>query len=227
MMAVSKQTLQFLMLLSSASVLASCGEPTSQEKPSVGEITSIETTGPISQKWAALDRVARKTCPSTGCGVAGQLFFRDSVSVYELKDGWARITEYYDASCVDGESEYVDSGDKRCVSENGVDDGRFAEWVDVSGLADVRPDDPATGAQGVEKLVAASDDYKSYKDAFVTAAKKLIDDRTCTEAEFLENGGWVKSTTTYAQEPVYFMYCGGMTVSNRIYLNASTGRIFR
>ena len=36
----------------------------------------------------------------------------------------------------------------------------------------------------------------------------------------------MKSAIKYRDEPVYFTYCGGMTISNRIYLNAETGRIF-
>lgn len=38
-------------------------------------------------------------------------------------------------------------------------------------------------------------------------------------------GGWAKSSND-RDRPVYFMYCGGMTVSNRIYLNAATGSIY-
>lgn len=39
-------------------------------------------------------------------------------------------------------------------------------------------------------------------------------------------GGWVKSSN-HRNQPIYFTYCGGSTVANRLYLNAETGEIFR
>ena len=78
-----------------------------------------------------------------------------------------------------------------------------------------------------ESLVKNSDDYARYSSAFVGATRDLIDKRRCKPADFKEMGGWLKSTTTYKNQPVYFTYCGGMTVKNRIYLDASSGRIFK
>lgn len=79
--------------------------------------------------WANADRVNRRTCPSTECGIVGQLFFREAAEVLEERDGWVRITRYYDGSCVGGRSEYVDSGNAACVASNGFDGSQFAEWV--------------------------------------------------------------------------------------------------
>jgi hypothetical protein len=53
----------------------------------------------------------------------------------------------------------------------------------------------------------------------------LIGDGRCTAGDFEENGGWMKSSNN-RDEPVYFMYCGGFTAANRIYLDAASGRIF-
>src|SRR5690606_14671629 len=47
------------------------------------------------QMWANSDRVNRRTCPSTECGVVGQLFFRESAVVLEKRNGWGRISQYY------------------------------------------------------------------------------------------------------------------------------------
>ena len=87
----------------------------------------------------------------------------------------------------------------------------------------------AAEAREVEKagrLVASSDDLEQHRTAFTRAAIELVGNRTCTEAEFIENGGWVRSTS-FGARPIYFMYCGGSTVSNRLYLDAATGEIFR
>jgi hypothetical protein len=146
--------------------------------------------------------------------------------VYEEREGWARISKYYDAACKNGKSEYVDSGDDTCDGANGIEDGRVAEWVSSRHLTDNRPADPATGATGDYALVAQSDDYRIYKDVFARAASELIDSGKCTRADFEEMGGWIKSIN-HRDKPIYFTYCGGMRIEHRIYLNAFTGRVSR
>ena len=34
-------------------------------------------------------------------------------------------------------------------------------------------------------------------------------------------------STSHKGGPVYFTYCGGMRVQNRLYLNAATGEVFK
>ena len=78
----------------------------------------------------------------------------------------------------------------------------------------------------IAAAVSQSDDYAKYEEAFATAARSLIKSGRCTLAEFKDIGGFVKSQS-YKNQPVYFTYCGGMTVQNRIMLDVSTGRIFK
>lgn len=178
------------------------------------------------RQWVTSERLNRRTCPSESCEVVGQFFFREGVTIYETRDGWARVTEPYDASCASGRSEYVDSGNSACEPSNGITDGQFAEWVSAEFLSETRPPDPAAGASGAEALVAGSDDFARYRTAFAQAAQSLIADRRCTERDFRDMGGWVKSSN-HRNQPIYFTYCGGSTVANRLYLNAETGEIFR
>ena len=60
---------------------------------------------------------------------------------------------------------------------------------------------------------------------FAKAARELINDGTCTEDDFKEMGGWMASTTR--GKGIYFTYCGGMTLSNKIYLDAVSGSVSR
>lgn len=175
--------------------------------------------------WVTTPRLERRTCPSETCGVVGQLFFREAATVLERSGGWARITRPYDAGCQGGRSDYVDRGNAACTPENGMIDGRFAEWVRAESLSETRPPDPAATASQTERLVAQSDDFGQYRAAFVRAANELIQSGRCTAGDLEEQGGWVKSSN-HPDEPVYFTYCDGMTIANRIYLNAETGRIF-
>lgn len=176
--------------------------------------------------WVTSERLNRRTCPSESCGVVGQLFFREGVFVHEQRDGWARITQPYDASCVGGRSEYIDAGNAVCDDANGIANGQFAEWVSMEYLSETRLPDPAADASGIEALIAVSDDFARYRAAFAEAAQSLIAQRRCTERDFRDMGGWVKSTN-HRNQPIYFTYCGGATVANRLYLNADTSEIFR
>lgn len=175
--------------------------------------------------WVTTPRLERRTCPSERCGMVGQLFFREAANVLERRGQWARITQPYDAGCEGGRSTYVDTGNAACSAENGITDGRFAEWVPAQSLSATRPADPAETASQAERLVRQSDDFAQHRAAFVRAANELIQSGRCTPGDFEEQGGWMKSSN-HRNEPVYFTYCGGMTVANRIYFDAQTGRIF-
>lgn len=176
--------------------------------------------------WVTSDRLNRRTCPSENCGAVGWLLFREKATVQEVRDGWGRVSKYYQASCENGVSRFVDSGNSSCTEGNGIVDGRLAEWVSMRYLSRERPADPAAGATSNAALVAQSDDYRVHKDAFIKAASELIQSGRCTAKDFTDNGGWVKSTAQ-PNKPVYFMYCGGFTNANRLYLNATTGEVYR
>lgn len=176
--------------------------------------------------WVTGERHARHTCASERCGIVGQLFFREGVQIFEERDGWARVSKFYDAACSGGKSDYVDSGEAGCEESNGIIAGKFAEWVTLDGLDPERPTDPREGAKGVAILVAGSDDYARHGTAFIAAASELIEDGSCTEADFVENGGFVKSMSE-RNKPVYFTYCGGYAAADKVYLNAETGEITR
>ena len=215
-------------------LLAGCGgSPVANEHgnsiedvKAVNAAASVEAAGSDAGKlWVTSERLQRHSCPSESCGIVGQLFFREAAIVLERRGGWARISKRYDASCSGGRSEYVDKGNAECSPANGIVDGKFAEWVKAEHLSATRPPDPAATAAEDEKLVKDSDDFGKYRRAFVTAARTLIGDGRCTAGDFEENGGWMKSSN-HRDEPIYFMYCGGFTAANRIYLDAASGRIF-
>ena len=60
----------------------------------------------------------------------------------------------------------------------------------------------------------------------VKAADELIAEGYCSTKDFIEIGGWMRSTT-HGSQPIYFVYCGGMTKNNKIYLNVKTGNFGR
>ena len=211
--------------------LCACGVPATSAPETPAANSTATVTEPVAssydQYWTNIERVDRRTCADISCGVVGQFFFEKSAHVYEIADGWARVTARYDGSCVNGRSEYVDHGTAVCTDTNGFIDGKFAEWVELKGLSATRPAAPAASAAADETLVANSDDFALHRRPFAAAAAQLIADRRCTRDDFIEMGGWMKSVNQYKDQPVYFTYCGGMTSANKVYLDATTGRIFR
>ncbi|MBK8457631.1 MAG: hypothetical protein IPL47_11450 [Phyllobacteriaceae bacterium] len=169
--------------------------------------------------WVSVDQTDRMTCPSENCGKVGRLFFRESAVVHEIVGTWARVTKYYDDACSSGVSVYVDSGPNKCNSANGISNGKVAEWVKLEHLNLIRPDDPGAGATGAAKLVAGSDDFRLYAEQFTIAAVELIEKQICSETDFIDNGGWIKSTNR--GEGIYFTYCR----NKKIYLDVASGNI--
>ena len=227
---------RFWIVVTSLSLLVACGKSDTSstieremapiaEAKSEAQVTVETRSEP--DLFKPKSEVYRRTCPSTKCGAVGVLFYPQEAEIFELRDGWVRITEPYDGKCKEGVSSLIDVGNQKCEPENGIIDGQIVEWADATEGIDVRPPKFVPIQAPIQDLVAKSDDFSQYGDAFVAAAKSLIADGKCTEGDFREAGGWIKSTTTYAREPVYFTYCGGWTVENRIYLNAKSGRIFR
>lgn len=174
--------------------------------------------------YVTVENLNKRTCPSSECGITGQALLNNRLKIFEKQDGFARVTDYYNA-CDNGVHDFVDQGNSNCTVENGMKDGLFAEWVSLDYLS-LEEKTPSNSLDLDYALVAGSDDYSKYKDSFLNASQKLISNGTCTEKEIREDIWW-KSTTTYASSPVYFIYCGSSHTSNRIYLNAETGRIFK
>lgn len=200
-------------------MLAGCSQ--SPQRNTTAETTNETELTDAGKFWVTTQYADRHSCPSEKCGIVGRLFFREAAIPVETKDGWVRITKLYDASCQNGESQYVDKGNAACTAANGITNGQLAEWVKESQLSASRPADPAATASADESIVADSDDFTQHRAAFVKVARDLIASGRCTAGDFKEQGGWVKSVNQ-RDEPVYFTYCGGMTATNKIYMNAET-----
>lgn len=77
----------------------------------------------------------------------------------------------------------------------------------------------------IELLIQSSDDYAKHRSRFMEATEKLLRSGQCEPHDFSETGGWVKSET-HKTRPVYFTFCGGASLQNRVYLDIESGNIF-
>ena len=155
-----------------------------------------------------VDTLNERLAPSLDGRVANTICRNQKVSVSEVKDGWARVSRYYD-----GKVEGVD--------------GRVARWVFAKHLSeDKLIEEKPRNDSVVGQAISNSDDFVEYEDLFISASEGLINNGKCSLSEFKEMGGWWRSVN-HKPRNVYFTYCGGAANSNRLYLDVSTGEIFR
>ncbi|USD63948.1 hypothetical protein [Vibrio sp. SCSIO 43136] len=141
--------------------------------------------------------------PDDDGAIAKTLDIGAQVEVFESKDGWSRVSEYY---------EYVD--------------GKMAHWIPNEKLEATLPEDyDQVRAMRLEGQIDESEDFMELRDIFMVETQKLIDSGRCDYDDFEVTKGWWKSTD-YAQQPVYFTYCGGLERSDKIYLNVDSREVF-
>ncbi len=164
---------------------------------------------PVSQDYYVTSSSLNvRLAPNINGKATSVIYKRQKVTVFEMKDGWARVSRYYDGR-VEGESRSV------------------ARWVFAKYLSKTRPKEETLNVDSpVARAIKSSDDFSRYQNVFVSVSEKLIKSGRCTLADFKDMGGWWKSTR-HQPQPVYFTYCGGMHTSKRIYLNAKTKAIFK
>ncbi|TVU59805.1 SH3 domain-containing protein [Vibrio atlanticus] len=137
--------------------------------------------------------------------ITDYLYKGEKVEVLEKQGEWARISDYI------------------VLKEGGP---QIAEWIAMSGLSN---DEVIISAQEKKEILDSylvkSDDLKIHQETFRNTVAKLISEGECDPSDFEELGGWVKSVK-YSNRDVYFIYCGGLSLENKIYLDVKTGKIF-
>ncbi len=133
------------------------------------------------------------------------LYKGEKVEVLEKQGDWVRISDYI------------------VLKEGGP---QTAEWVSMSGLSN---DEVIISEQESKEILDSylvkSDDLKVHQEKFRNTVAKLISEGECDPSDFEELGGWVKSVK-YSNRDVYFIYCGGLSLENKIYLDVNTNEIF-
>ncbi|MEQ6344693.1 SH3 domain-containing protein [Vibrio cyclitrophicus] len=137
--------------------------------------------------------------------ITDYLYKGEKVEVLEKQGEWARISDYI------------------VLKEGGP---QIAEWILMSGLSN---DEVIISDQERKEILDSylikSDDLKLHREKFRSTVAKLISEGECDPSDFEELGGWVKSVR-YIDRDVYFIYCGGLSLENKIYLDVNTDEIF-
>ncbi|PTP40510.1 SH3 domain-containing protein [Vibrio splendidus] len=137
--------------------------------------------------------------------ITDYLYKGEKVEVLEKQGEWARISDYI------------------VLKEGGP---QTAEWVSMSGLSnDEVIISEKESLEILDSYLVKSDDLKLHKETFRNTVAELISDGECDPSDFEELGGWVKSVK-YSDRDVYFIYCSGLSLENKIYLDVNTNEIF-
>ena len=137
--------------------------------------------------------------------ITDYLYKGEKVEVLEKQGEWVRISDYI------------------VLKEGGP---QTAEWVSMSGLSNNEVIiSEKESIEILDSYLVKSDDLKIYKEKFRNTVAELISDGECDPSDFEELGGWVKSVK-YSDRDVYFIYCGGLSLENKIYLDVNTNEIF-
>ncbi|MGF1910810.1 hypothetical protein L4C38_15335 [Vibrio kasasachensis] len=180
-------------------------KPTPPIELGQSEPTPLPT--PIVEKtdyYVSPEKLGVREMPDKSAFIESILYRGDKVHILEKRDGWGRISPYY-------------------VYNEG--DPEVAEWIPMEALLEVPP--TITRKERIKTIssyVEDSDDFKLHFDVFIQTTDDLIEEGICLPPDFEELKGWVKSVK-YEQD-VYFVYCGGLKLANKIYLNVQTGKIF-
>ncbi|MEZ8066881.1 SH3 domain-containing protein [Vibrio sp. FF145] len=189
--------------------------PEKKEAPAVevaaqseSDLTSLTTTQPEPEQteFYVLDRKLKVVeQPEIDALITDYLYKGEKVELLEKQGEWARISDYI------------------VLKEGGP---QTAEWISMSGLSS---DEVIISEQEnreiLDSYLSKSDDLKLHQEKFRNTVAKLISEGECDPSDFEELGGWVKSVK-YSNRDVYFIYCGGLSLENKIYLDVNTNETF-
>lgn len=176
-------------------------EPKEELKP----ILDLSALPEQTDYYVSERKIAVYDQPNVDALIKDYLYKGDHIEVLEKSDGWGRISDYI-------------------VMREGAPE--MAEWIEMSKVSE---DEVIISADEhveiLDSYLVKSDDLKTYQKSFRVAVGSLIENGTCEPGDFEELGGWVKSVK-YSNRNVYFIYCGGLKLEDKIYLDADTGEIF-
>ncbi len=160
--------------------------------------------------FVSTETIDVKLGTSDNSKITNTLYEGAKVEVMEIKNGWGRISKYYNGA--------IESSS-----------GQVARWVEMIKLSSERLKENSISGKKITSLeiaIKSSDNFSSYKNVMLDISQKLINQGRCTLADYREMGGWMRSYN-HKPKPIFFTYCGGMKKSNRVYLNAINGYVFK
>lgn len=173
--------------------------------PMLSETPPKEEVKPNLDYFVTSERLNVRAYPDKTSEIRNVFRKGHQIRAIEVKGNWVRVSDYE-------------------VHYSGED---VADWVNVSYLSHDKPlITPLDRQKTMLRLIQKSDDLKTYQESFIIGTQELIDSGKCSFEDFELVGGWVKSVV-FNIEPVYFVYCGGTSRDDKVYLNVESGEVFK
>lgn len=156
------------------------------------------------------------------------------VKVYEVKNSWARISEYSKTAQWVHEDYLTKLQDTKAqkkiekpiaVVEKKIEEIKKEEIKPIV----KEPEPQIIIEEGISleavllDTIAKSDDFKRYESTFTSVSQRLFKDGTCQLKDFKRSNGWME----ISDGELYFIYCGKIKKQNKIFLNVTTGETFK
>lgn len=168
-----------------------------------------------------------RTGPSTKATHSYSIYKKQKVTVYELHNGWARVSKSSENSKW-AYAKYLTKIDapvkKQAVAEPVQHTPKQETVVPREEVVHEEPA-PKVKKPSVDtrllRAISKSDDFLIYSEIFLSVSQQLVKHRICKVSDFRKTRGWME----LKKDEIYFSYCGGFNKKNKIYMNLKTGRI--
>lgn len=152
-----------------------------------------------------------RIAPTSSAYHSYSIYKGHKVQVHEMKDGWARISKSKAAAkWVHGDYITPIKKEEKELVKKEIPPKEMEPIVTIE----------YNEYDLVLENVAKSENYEKFKPIFIATSKRLYDNGTCTLKDFKRSRGWME----LADDVIYFIYCGNIKRSNKIYLNVITGK---
>jgi hypothetical protein len=141
--------------------------------------------------------------PNFESQVVGKTELREVVKVYQEKGRWSRVQSWINETT--GKS----------------------QWIYNEHLSTEHPGVTVQERyQTIKQLIASTDDFEQYEARFIELTDSVLQSKQCSEEDLTQLKGWIRSFN-YPDEPIYYSYCGGLEVEDKLYINLDSGDVFR
>lgn len=154
-----------------------------------------------------------RMAPTTKARHSYSIYKNQKVRVHEVKDNWARISRYKTTTVKGKFTKAAKWVFGKYLTKSKVSKKKKRKKTSTKKRSSYKKNNSLTRA------ISGSDNYKKFSKTFGSVSQKLVKDGRCKVSDFRKTRGWIDLD----RDDLYFIYCGGFSKKNKIYLNVKNG----
>lgn len=165
-----------------------------------------------------------RTGPSSKYKHSYSMYKQQETKVYELQDGWARISK----SKTNAKWAYAKfltkntpKKSKPTIEKKPEPQAKEEPKIEVNEAPPKQEEKTKFVDRRLQRIISKSDGFKQHSKMFILVSQKLVSSQICKVTDFRKTRGWIE---IYENE-LYFTYCGGFSRKNKIFLNLKTNEL--